>query len=102
MFSRKYFGLLVASDELLLIELFEHVQYYLIENYKTWIQENFVFVFHTVFKIASFDILQKFCLKSICTNPRLFFTSKDFLSLDENIFYRLLESRLMKLMFGII
>jgi hypothetical protein len=53
--------------------------------------KNFDFVLHTVFKVANCDILQGLCLKSICTNPRPFFTSKDFLSLDENILYRLLE-----------
>ncbi|CAB5367545.1 unnamed protein product [Rhizophagus irregularis] len=42
------FELLVASDELLLEELFEHVRDYLIEKQAIWIQENFVLVLRTV------------------------------------------------------
>ena len=37
--------LLVASDELLLEELFQHVQDYLIEKQTKWVHENFVLVF---------------------------------------------------------
>ncbi|CAG8458512.1 7657_t:CDS:2 [Funneliformis mosseae] len=35
-------GLLIASDELLLEELFKHIQDYLIEKQTSWVQENFV------------------------------------------------------------
>ncbi|EXX72752.1 hypothetical protein RirG_066380 [Rhizophagus irregularis DAOM 197198w] len=46
--------LLVASDELLLKELFKHVQDYLIEKQKNWIQKNFVLVLHSVFGLESY------------------------------------------------
>ncbi|EXX50567.1 uncharacterized protein OCT59_005926 [Rhizophagus irregularis] len=94
----KYLGkdlleLLIASDELLLEELFEPIQEYLLKNHITWIQENFNLFFHIVFKLSDYDCdkLQKFCLESICENPKPFFTSKDFLSLDKSVLYRLLE-----------
>src|ERR1043165_4716366 len=84
-------GLLVASDELLLEELFNHVQDYLIEKLSIWVQQNFVFVLHTVFSLASCKKLQDYCLESICKNPRLFITSKTFPSLDKDILFGLLE-----------
>ncbi|CAI2165566.1 19000_t:CDS:2 [Funneliformis geosporum] len=40
-------GLLIASDELLLEELFEYIQDYLIKGYNSWIQQNFVLVLNT-------------------------------------------------------
>jgi len=50
-------GLMVASDELLLEELFNHVQNHLIEKQTTWVQQNFVLVLHTIFKLESCKII---------------------------------------------
>ncbi|CAI2181860.1 16198_t:CDS:2 [Funneliformis geosporum] len=47
------FELLIASDELLLEELFKHVQDYLIEKHTSWIQQNFALVLQSVFKLAN-------------------------------------------------
>jgi len=57
--------LLIASDELLLEELFKHVQDYLIERLTNWVEKNFVPVLHTVFKIPNCKKLQDHCLESI-------------------------------------
>ncbi|RGB27975.1 hypothetical protein C1646_717286, partial [Rhizophagus diaphanus] len=46
--SEDILKLLVASDELLIDELFEYVQNYLIERRNSWIRQNFVHVLHTV------------------------------------------------------
>ncbi|PKY54717.1 BTB-domain-containing protein, partial [Rhizophagus irregularis] len=83
--------LLVASDELLLKELFKHVQDYLIEKQENWIQKNFVLVLHSVFGLESCKKLKDYCLKSICADPQPFFTSKNFSSLNKDILYGLLE-----------
>ncbi|GBB98710.1 hypothetical protein RclHR1_00330037 [Rhizophagus clarus] len=85
------FKLLFASDELLLEKLFKYVQDYLVENRATWIKQNFDFVFNIVFKFVSCKKLQEHCLESICENPQQFFSSKNFPSLDKNIFYSLLK-----------
>ncbi|CAI2170215.1 15313_t:CDS:2 [Funneliformis geosporum] len=84
-------GLLVASDELLLEELFKYVQDHLIEKQTAWVRQNFVLVLHTVFKLDSCKKLQDHCLNSICADPQPFITSKDFPSLDKDIFYGLLK-----------
>ncbi|PKY51742.1 hypothetical protein RhiirA4_550471 [Rhizophagus irregularis] len=85
------FKLLIASDELLLEKLFKYIQDYLIENRVTWIKQNFDFVFNIVFKYVSCKKLQEHCLASICEDPHQFFSSKNFPSLDKNIFYSLLK-----------
>src|SRR2546429_6628360 len=83
--------LLVASDELLIEELFKHVQDYLIEKQSTWIQQNFVPVLQSAFKLASCKKLQDYCLESICKNPRQFVTSETFPLLDKEILFDLFK-----------
>ncbi|CAG8448182.1 4512_t:CDS:2 [Funneliformis mosseae] len=84
-------GLLVASYELLLEELFKHVQNYLIEKKNLWLNQNLVLVLHTVFKLASCKKLQDYCLDSICADPLPFFTSNEFPSLEKDILHSLLK-----------
>jgi hypothetical protein len=61
------------------------------EKQATWIQNNFVLVLHTVFKLTGCKKLQDYCLKSICADPKPFITSKKFPSLDKDILYGLLK-----------
>ncbi|PKY40384.1 hypothetical protein RhiirA4_453751 [Rhizophagus irregularis] len=84
-------GLLVATDELLLDELFNYVQDYLIRERSIWIHENLVQVLHTVFKLVRCEKLRDYCFELICLDPKPFITSKEFLSLDKDILYDLLE-----------
>ncbi|RGB24215.1 hypothetical protein C1646_773391 [Rhizophagus diaphanus] len=84
-------GLLVSSDELLIDELFNHVQDYLIEKQTSWVQKNFVLVLHTVFQLPSCKKLQDYCLDSICENPEPLISSITFPSLDKNILFSLLK-----------
>jgi hypothetical protein len=90
--SEDIFELLIASDELLLEEILTYVQDYLIEEKISWINQNIVFVLHTVFKLINCKKLQDYCLESICENPLPFITSKMFLSLGKDILFNLLES----------
>ncbi|RIA83950.1 BTB/POZ protein [Glomus cerebriforme] len=89
--SEDIFRLLIASDELLLDELFDYVQNYLIEKQTSWIHKNFLHVLYTVFKLTKCKKLQDYCLESICKNPEPFITSENFPSLDKDILYGLLE-----------
>ncbi len=83
--------LLIASDELLLEELFKHVQDYLIEKQTGWIQHNFVLVLYDVFKFDSCKRLQDYCLDLICADPQPFITWNNFPLLDRDILYGLLK-----------
>ncbi|CAB4378187.1 unnamed protein product [Rhizophagus irregularis] len=84
-------GLLVASDELLLEELFRHVRDYLIEKQTKWVHENFVLVLNAVFRLDNCKKLQDYCLESICENPLPFFSSKIFPLINKEILFDLLE-----------
>ncbi|GBB84616.1 hypothetical protein RclHR1_01120004 [Rhizophagus clarus] len=84
-------GLLVSSDELLIEELFNHVQDYLIEKQTSWVQKNFVLVLHTVFQLTSCKKLQDYCLETICEDPVPFISSTTFPSLDKDILFGLLK-----------
>ncbi|PKK74533.1 hypothetical protein RhiirC2_774662 [Rhizophagus irregularis] len=84
-------GVVVASDELLPEKLFKYAQDHLIGKQANWIKQNFVLILHTVFKLPSCKKLLDYCVNSICANPQPFITSKDFPSLDKDIFYELLK-----------
>ncbi|CAB5329971.1 unnamed protein product [Rhizophagus irregularis] len=80
--------LLIASDELLLEELVEYLQEYLIQQQKNWVQQNSVFILN---KFASYKKLQDYCLESACEDSQPFITSKNSLLLDKDILYSILE-----------
>ncbi|PKK69513.1 BTB-domain-containing protein [Rhizophagus irregularis] len=85
-------GLLISSDELLLEELFDYVQDYLIEKQTEWIHKNFVFVLNTVLKSPSCEKLRDYCLNSICKHPTQLFSSNSFPSINREILCCLLKS----------
>ncbi|KAG9297772.1 hypothetical protein G9A89_011287 [Geosiphon pyriformis] len=84
-------GLLVAADELLLDEVINYVQEHLIENRNKWLSENLIFVLHTIFPLHSCERLQEYCLEYICGDPRPFFESQKFPSLNKDILFTLLQ-----------
>ena len=42
-------GVLVASDELLLDELYDFIEDHFIKNQSNWIKENYIEVLHTIY-----------------------------------------------------
>ncbi|RHZ43251.1 hypothetical protein Glove_816420g5 [Diversispora epigaea] len=89
--SSDILGLLVASDELILEELFKYVQNYLIEKETAWLNQNLVKILLIVSKLASCKPLQNYCYKSICADPDSFFASEDFPILNKDIFLELVK-----------
>ncbi|RIA90660.1 hypothetical protein C1645_875962 [Glomus cerebriforme] len=89
--SEDILNLLVASDELLLEELVEYLQEYLIEQHQNWVHKNFVLVLNTVYNLANCNNIKDYCFNIICSNPKLLITLKDFPSLDKNILYDLFK-----------
>ncbi|GBC04318.1 hypothetical protein RclHR1_05610005 [Rhizophagus clarus] len=82
--------LLVVSDELLLEELYEHVQDYLIKKQSDWIHENIALVLHTVFNFENCK-LKDYCLESICGDPQPIISSEASPLLDKDILFGLLK-----------
>jgi hypothetical protein len=74
---------LIAASELSLQELITHLQSFLIENKKDWLEQNFTLVYKTSFENDSFLKLQNFCSELISNEPRKIFNSIDFISFSE-------------------
>ncbi|GBB90175.1 hypothetical protein RclHR1_17050003 [Rhizophagus clarus] len=75
--------ILIASSELNLQELITHLQSFLIENRKDWLEQNFNLIYKTSFKNDSFLKLQNFCTELMFKAPKNIFNSIDFTSLSE-------------------
>jgi hypothetical protein len=89
--------LLIATDELLLEELFTYVQDDLITNRTKWVDENFVLILNVAFRLDNYKKLQDYCLGSIYDDPLPFFSSKTFPSIQKEILFDLLKRDDLKL-----
>ncbi|RHZ77261.1 hypothetical protein Glove_183g70 [Diversispora epigaea] len=78
------FDLLMASHELDLDELVEHLQTHLITDNASWLRLNFAHVYQTSFQ-KNFEIIQNFCNNIIAKHPNTIFESEDFNSLPEDL-----------------
>jgi hypothetical protein len=87
------FDLLIAADELILDELKDQIQEYLIEHESTQIQQNIVQVLHIVFvhDVTIFKKLQEYSVEMICNNPEILFNSSNFVTLEKHILVELLK-----------
>ncbi|GBC02520.1 hypothetical protein RclHR1_04660013 [Rhizophagus clarus] len=83
--------LLIASDELLLEELFIYLREYLTKQRQNWVNENLVTVLNTIYKLENCKFLQNYCFETIFFNPELLINSDGFISLEKNIWYDLFE-----------
>ncbi|CAB4403735.1 unnamed protein product [Rhizophagus irregularis] len=85
--------ILVASSELSLQELITHLQLFLIENKKNWMEQNFNLIYKTSFDNDSFLKLQDFCTELISKKPEKIFNSVDFISLSEKCLISLIQHK---------
>ncbi|CAG8499920.1 1110_t:CDS:2 [Ambispora gerdemannii] len=83
--------MLVAADEFNLEDIFEHIQKYLINNRRAWLQQNLAHAHRIALEHSSFNKLQTFCMDILLKEPEKVFQSKDFGLLREEILLRLLE-----------
>ncbi|KAG9307825.1 hypothetical protein G9A89_023390 [Geosiphon pyriformis] len=77
--------LLVTADELIIENLIDTVEDYLIEHHPKELEKSFATLHKTSFMHDSFKKLQKFCTQIAANNPAIVFNSRDFTSLSENI-----------------
>ncbi|GET03202.1 carbohydrate-binding module family 13 protein [Rhizophagus clarus] len=75
--------ILIASNELSLQELITHLQLFLIENKKDWMERNFNMIYKISFENNSFSKLQNFCTKFMSNVPERNINPNDFTSLSE-------------------
>ncbi|GBC10249.1 hypothetical protein RclHR1_09470009 [Rhizophagus clarus] len=77
------FQTLLAAEELLLQELIDYLQKYLIENKSEWMEQHFEFIHRTSFQFNSLVELQQFCTDFMVKSPEKIFKSLDFTSISE-------------------
>ena len=82
---------LLAADELLLQELVDYLQKYLIENESEWIEQHFELIHRTSFQSNSLLELQQFCTDFMVKSPEKVFKSLDFTSLSEKSLVQLIK-----------
>ncbi|RIB04964.1 hypothetical protein C2G38_2047996 [Gigaspora rosea] len=84
-------ALLVAAEELIILQLIYYVQKYIIDNESSWLLTNLVNVLHTVFKLQSCNIIQDFIMDIICMDPNVLFELEDFPTVDKDILLRIIK-----------
>ncbi|KAG9302531.1 hypothetical protein G9A89_007235 [Geosiphon pyriformis] len=75
---------LVTADELILENMIDHLEDYLIEHRAKELEENFATLQKTSFMHDSFKKLQDFCTEIVGEKPAIVLNSQDFTSLSEN------------------
>ncbi|EXX78117.1 uncharacterized protein OCT59_029421 [Rhizophagus irregularis] len=85
------FKLLAAADELLLQELVDYLQKYLIENKIEWMEQHFELIHRTSFQSNNLSELQQFCTDFMAKSPEKIFKSLDFTSLSEKSLISLIK-----------
>ncbi|GBC06502.1 hypothetical protein RclHR1_06890006 [Rhizophagus clarus] len=83
--------ILVAANEFGLQELNIHLQTFLIENKKNWMNQNFNLIYQTSFKNDSFLKLQDFCKEMMSKELEKIFNSIDFNSISEKCLISLIQ-----------
>jgi hypothetical protein len=84
--------LLLAADELALVELVKYMEEYIITYERDWIQENLANIFATSSKYESFTRLWKhFCGEMLAQQPNTLFNSSYFLSLEKSTLLEFIE-----------
>ncbi|GBC43398.1 uncharacterized protein OCT59_028219 [Rhizophagus irregularis] len=83
--------LLIATDELLLTELSEYVQEYLLHYEVGWLEDNLITLWKRINNYDSCRKLQEYCLSIICKDPTYLFKSPDFLLLDSSLLVSFLK-----------
>jgi hypothetical protein len=84
--------LLVAVDELSIHSLISHIQEFLIEHQTEFLHQNPTEILETVYQHETFTDLWNFCLEKICKEPKVLFSSDNFINLKAPLLELLLKS----------
>src|SRR5579863_6189652 len=82
---------LVTADELILEDLIDYLQTYLIENHSDDLKQNFANLYQIVFEHDSFTKLHDFCTTFAASKPEAIFKSNDFNSLKKSLLLSILK-----------
>ncbi|GBB93431.1 hypothetical protein RclHR1_05330011 [Rhizophagus clarus] len=77
--------LLTTANEFELNSLVKHIQEFLIDNQKEFIQNNAIKFLENIFQSESFELIRNYCLETICETPDLLFERNTFLTLSSQM-----------------
>ncbi|EXX70301.1 BTB/POZ protein [Rhizophagus irregularis DAOM 181602=DAOM 197198] len=83
--------LLIVVDELNINSLVSHIQEFLIEHKTEFLQQNPTGILETVYQHEAFTDLWNFCLENICEEPKILFSSDNFINLKAPLMELLLK-----------
>ncbi|POG69914.1 hypothetical protein GLOIN_2v1776480 [Rhizophagus irregularis DAOM 181602=DAOM 197198] len=83
--------LLVAVDELNINSLVSHIQEFLIEHQTEFLQQNPTGILEIIYQHETFTDLWNFCLEKICEEPKILFSSENFINLKAPLLELLLK-----------
>ncbi|CAG8791149.1 14432_t:CDS:2, partial [Dentiscutata erythropus] len=86
-----YFEILIASSDLKLTELIDHLQTHLLTNDTEWIHANLLKVLYLTFTHPSYFHLSKFCQNIFNTQSAQIFSSSEFIDLEEQFLINIIE-----------
>ncbi|GBC11579.2 BTB/POZ protein [Rhizophagus irregularis DAOM 181602=DAOM 197198] len=89
--NSEIFEVLLAADKLLIQELVDYLQKYLIENKSEWMEQHFELVHRTSFQSNSLLVLQQFCTDFMVKSSEKIFKLLDFTSLSEKSLIQLIK-----------
>ncbi|CAG8624601.1 10201_t:CDS:2 [Paraglomus occultum] len=89
--------LLVASDELGLVDLLQFAQSYLIESRQSFNVDQLVRILKLIFRLESCKTLRQLCLDAFCNDHAKLFGSDDYLTLEEDIFIQILRNENLRM-----
>ncbi|RIA96986.1 hypothetical protein C1645_753531 [Glomus cerebriforme] len=78
-----YVPLLLAADELSLLDLVKYIQSHLIANEQSWLHENIIHIFQISSHSTTFSLLSNHCCELICEIPSLLFSTSSFTRLEK-------------------
>ncbi|CAG8747956.1 28431_t:CDS:2 [Gigaspora margarita] len=83
--------ILVIADKLLLMDLLNFIQNYLIETESEWLHSYIMKIYQIAISYDSCSKLKDSVLNAICNDPKLIFQSSDFLTINESLLLPILE-----------
>src|ERR1043166_1423988 len=81
----------MAADELLLQELVDYLQKFLIEKKSKWLEQHFELVHQTSFQSNAFSDLRRFCTDAMTKSPEKMLNSLNHASFPEESLISLIE-----------
>src|SRR5436853_3918736 len=84
--------ILVSANELGFQELVVYLQSFLLENKRSWMEQNFNLIYRTSFENDSFSELQKYCTEQITKHPDKILQSSNFSSISEKLLVSVIQN----------